>query len=91
MTQEQFAEMIDIAPRNLNRIEVGESFVTADTLDKILVALDVTAEELFSYEYLKNSEDLLKDIYNYLDVIKNNHKLIEKIYIFINLIKKNEI
>jgi transcriptional regulator with XRE-family HTH domain len=27
-TQEQFAEMIDITPRNLCRIESGENFVT---------------------------------------------------------------
>lgn len=31
LTQEQLAEMIEIAPRNLSRIEVGESFVTAET------------------------------------------------------------
>ena len=34
-TQEQFAEMIDITPRNLCRIEAGQSFVTSETLDKI--------------------------------------------------------
>ena len=32
LTQEQLAEMIEIAPRNLSRIEVGESFVTAEGL-----------------------------------------------------------
>ena len=35
-TQEQFAEMIDITPRNLCRVEAGQSFVTSETLDKIL-------------------------------------------------------
>ena len=39
-TQEKFAEMIDITPRNLNRIESGENFVTAETLDKILTTLN---------------------------------------------------
>lgn len=32
-TQEKFAEMIDITPRNLNRIESGENFVSSDTID----------------------------------------------------------
>ena len=78
LTQEQFAEMIEIAPRNLSRIEVGESFVTADTLEKILLALNITAEELFAYEHIKDTKDLLADIYTYLDEIKTNKKQLEK-------------
>ena len=39
LTQEQLAEMINIAPKNLSKIEVGTSFVTAETLDKLVVAL----------------------------------------------------
>ena len=31
-TQEELAEIIDIAPRNLSKIEVGANFVTAETL-----------------------------------------------------------
>ena len=32
----------------LSSIEVGENFVTSETLDKLLSALDITAEDLFS-------------------------------------------
>ena len=59
LTQEQLAEMIDIAPRNLSKIEVGSCFVTAETLEKLLVALNVTTEELFANDHIKESKELL--------------------------------
>ena len=89
LTQEQLAEMIEIAPRNLSRIEVGESFVTAETLEKLLYALNVTAEELFSYEHIREPKDLLADIYTYLDTIKNDKSQLEKVYRAIKFVKEN--
>lgn len=88
-TQEQLAEIIEIAPRNLSRIEVGESFVTAETLEKLLYALNVTAEELFAYEYIRESKDLLADIYTYLDTIKNDKSQLEKVYRAIEFVREN--
>ena len=90
LTQEQLAEMIDIAPRNLSRIEVGESFVSAETLDRLLTALNVTAEELFAYEHIKDSKDLLAEIYTYLDGIKSNKHRLEKIYRMIKFVIEND-
>ena len=89
-TQEQFSEMIDITPRNLSRIEVGESFVTSDTLDKILTALNVPADILFSYEHLKDDKELIADIYTYIDKIKINHKQLEKTYRLLRIIAEDE-
>lgn len=89
LTQEQLAELIEIAPRNLSRIEVGESFVTAETLEKLLFALNVTAEELFAYEYIREAKDLLADIYTYLDTIKTNKPKLEKVYRAIKFVKEN--
>lgn len=89
LTQEQLAEIIDIAPRNLSRIEVGESFVTAETLEKLLFALNVTAEELFAYEHLRDGKELLSDIYTYLDSIKTDKLKLEKVYNAIKFVKEN--
>lgn len=88
-TQEQLAEIIEIAPRNLSRIEVGECFVTAETLERIILALNVTAEELFDYEHIKDAKDLLADIYTYLDSIKTNKSQLEKVYRAIKFVKEN--
>lgn len=80
LTQEQLAELIDISPRNLSKIEVGECFVKAETLEKLLKALDISTEELFANEHIKESEELLNLIYNILDKIKNDRKKLEKVY-----------
>ena len=83
--------MIDITPRNLSRIEVGECFVSADTLDKIIEALSITAQELFAYEDIKESKVLLSDIYTVLDEIKTNRKQLEKIHRLIKLVREDEL
>ena len=38
LTQEQLAEIIEISPKNLSKIEVGVSFVSSETLEKLLIA-----------------------------------------------------
>ena len=89
-TQEQFAEMIDITPRNLCRIEAGESFVTSETLDKILDALNVPADILFSYEHLKSDKDILAEIYTYIDKMKSNTQQLEKAYRILRFLAEDE-
>ena len=89
-TQEQFAEMIDITPRNLCRIEAGENFVTSETLDKIINALNVPADILFSYEHLKDEKELIADIYTYIDKIKTQPKQLEKTHRLLRLMAEDE-
>ncbi len=89
-TQEKFAEIIDITPRNLNRIESGENFVTSETLDKILSALNVSADILFSYEHLKNTKDIVSEIYSFIDKIKTNPKQLEKAHRLLRIIVEDE-
>lgn len=90
LTQEQLAEMIDISPKNLSKIEVGSSFVKADTLEKILKALDVTTEELFSNDHIKSEKELLSEIERYLNSVKYNRQKLEKIYRMIRFFALDE-
>ena len=90
LTQEQLAEMIEITPRNMSRIEVGESFVTAETLDKIIKALGVSAEILFSYEHIRDEDTLVEEIYKYIEKIKSDRPQLEKLYKFIKIIVDDE-
>lgn len=87
-TQEQLAEMIDIAPRNLSKIEVGACFVTAETLEKLLVALNVTTEELFANDHIKDKKELLSELYTKIDSIKENQQKLETIYKIVDYITK---
>lgn len=47
LTQEKLAELIGIDQRQLARIEAGESFVTAETIEKICEQTNVHVKTLF--------------------------------------------
>ena len=79
-TQEQLAEMIDISPRNLSNIEQGINFAKANTLEKILLALDISTEDLFSNDELKDSASLIKEIIVRVQALEGDRPNLEKVY-----------
>lgn len=79
LSQEQFAEKLGIATRTLCGIEIGKSFFTADTLEKILNILGVTPQDLFMINYLQPQEELVEEIIDTVRNIKDREK-IEIIY-----------
>jgi len=79
-TQDKLSEMIDISQKALSSIEVGENFVSAETLDKLLSALEITAEDLFSTNDVKDSAELLKMINQNLASIGDNPDKLEIVY-----------
>lgn len=88
-TQEKLAEMIDISQRALSSIELGENFVSAETLDKLLLAFEITSEELFATNNLKEPNELIKLINQNIAIISNNSEKLEIIYNLTNsLVRK---
>ncbi len=79
-TQEQLSELIDISQKALSSIETGENFVKAETLDKILKIFDITAEELFATNQLKDSAELLEMINKNIAKLENMPEKLEIIY-----------
>lgn len=79
-TQEELSEMVDISQRALSSIELGNNFATAETIDKLLKAFDVTVEELFATNYLKETAILLKMINKNITEIGDNPEKLEIIY-----------
>lgn len=75
-SQERLAEMIDISQNSLSKIEIGENFLSADTLEKLLQALNINVQQLFDFEHLKNNKELLNDIYEYLNNLDNDKLVI---------------
>ena len=59
LTQEALSEAVNISQRTLSGIEIGENFCTAETLDKIINALETTPEELFAVDHLRQEKDLI--------------------------------
>lgn len=81
LTQEKLAEMIGIDIPNLSNIERGKHFVSSDTLEKIIKALQVEEKELFDFKHIKSRNDLIKEINEILETsndkdLKYYHKMI---------------
>lgn len=91
LTQEQLAELIDISPRNLSAIEVGSSFPKAETLEKILIALNISLDDLFEANFFQNNELLYENIINNIKYLKNDYKKLEAINNIVNLLINQDV
>ncbi len=87
LTQEKLAEMIGLDTPNLSNIERGKRFLSAETLEKIIKALNVSEKDLFDFEHLKTREELIKSINEILSSSKTNE--IQYYYSLINLHKEH--
>ncbi len=76
LTQEKLAELIEIDQRQLARIEAGESFATAETLEKICKHAEISVKTLFNIENNETDNMTLKVIDDYQ---KNYKKLVNMI------------
>ncbi len=83
-SQEIFAEKIDIATTTLSSIETGNAFMTSQTLEKILEILEITPEELFTFQEQVENTDMYDYIVKKLEFIKNDN---ERLKIFYNFVK----
>ena len=76
LSQEKLAEMINIDPKHLSRIEVGRSFPSMDTLDKIAKALRVDLKDLFEFSHHgKTSNEMRREIGNLLKETDKEEKM----------------
>ena len=78
LTQEALAEKINISSRALSSIECGKSFVTAETIENICTALEISPRNLFDFEIDNFKQSETKDKLNAL--IKNNPEHLKTIY-----------
>ncbi len=63
LSQEKLAEMIDIDPKHLSRIEVGRGFPSMDTLAAIAKSLKMDMKDFFEFSHhKKSSQELAKEI-----------------------------
>ena len=89
LTQEQLSEAVDISQRTLSGIEIGKNFVTAETLDKLVKALNTTTEELFATNHLRTKDELVEEIVSNIKVISENPEKLDVLYnVTMSLIKE---
>ena len=78
LTQEALAEKIGLSAKSLSQIELGNNFVSAETLNLLCQALDVTPKVLFDFGFAEISQKEAIDFINLK--LKNNPKLLKTIY-----------
>ena len=78
LKKEKLAELIEIDQRQMARIEVGESFVTAETIEKLSAVLNVPVKLLFDIENIETDKMTLEVIETYNKNIKKLKKVMEK-------------
>lgn len=83
-TQEQLTEKLNIGQRTLSKIERGNTFVSAETLAKLLTALGIDIDELFNFGYLQEKEVIKKELF---EAINNETIDINLLYKFYKSIK----
>lgn len=62
LKQAELAEIVDIDPRSISKIESGYHFPKDEHLEKLAFALDVELKDLFTFSHIKNSETLIEEI-----------------------------
>lgn len=79
LTQEHLAELVEIDQRQLARIEAGESFATAETIEKISEKLNISINHLFNIQNFETDNTTLNVIEQYNSNYKNLNAKIKKI------------
>ena len=82
-TQEELAEKVGISAKSLSQIELGNNFVSAETLESICNTLNINPKNMFDFS--ENDEINNIDVIN--KKLKNNKYLIEKISKIIDIIE----
>lgn len=80
LSQEKFAEIIDIGIPALSSIENGKSYPKPQTLQKIVDALAIPPDVLHRAEEELNIEQAYEDVLTRLQKIKQNKTLFTQIY-----------
>lgn len=83
-TQQKFAEKIGIATSSLSYIETGVNFPHSKTLEKIVEVLEITADELFTFNDVVSNDDILNILHKKIDLLKDNN---EKLKILLEFLK----
>ncbi len=74
LTQEQFAELVNVAPRHISFLETGRSFPSCELMERICNILHADISEFFKASEKLSREELLKKL-EYTTNSLNNEQL----------------
>ena len=80
LSQEKFAEAINIATTSLSYIETGRGFMSLPTLLKMTEILDVELYEIFQFVSIKTNEEMYNYLIKTINSVKNDTDKLKTIY-----------
>lgn len=80
LSQEDLAEQIGIAERNLSKIECGKSFIRAEKIEKLSEVLNVSPNDLFDFDYHKSLDKIREQLISEIKSDNENLRLLYRIY-----------
>ncbi len=80
LSQEELAEMIEIAERNLSKIECGKSFIRAEKIGRLADALGVSPKDLFDFEHQKGLDEIREELINDIQTDNKNLRILYQLY-----------
>lgn len=86
MKQVELAEIIDMEPSNLSKLENGNQLPKEENIEKIATALKVEIKDLFDFGHLQTHEELLNCIITTLQTAETTE--LEFIYKVINSMRQ---
>ena len=78
LTQEALAEKINLSAKSLSQIELGNNFISAETLEAICIALNINPNVLFDFKSPQASE--IAPIEEIVTKLNNNPQLLKIIH-----------
>lgn len=84
LSQEKFAEKVNISQRSLSRIETGVGFAEYKTIEKMAEVLEISTETLFNFNEEYTQKELLKSINSKISFIKNDEDKLRILNEFLN-------
>ena len=80
LSQDKLSEQVDIDPKHLSRIEVGSSYPSLNTLEKIAIALNIEIKEFFEFKHLSGRKELINNTIKLLkEADETGVKIISKV------------
>ncbi len=87
MTQEKLAELIDIEPNNVSKIEIGKNYPSPDNLAKIALALNIEIYELFMFDNGQKSIEEIK--ISVINEVRQNDMLARMLFKFCQAVRQS--
>lgn len=83
LSQEQLAESVGIGISTLSKIECGKSYPNVETIEKIILKLEIDSHLLFMDEKNVSLDKMYKNILEKIDILKDDKILFKTLYDFV--------